>query len=188
TTFETEVSGASDRDSSPHRPVPCILQLAFRFVGRDRASTWPFGQSFQLCFGAGSDQSPYRRESVSSSGSSNERRDDVEFFRTGFRPFLAAIRPRRAGPYNKPPAPAREMANIARTGPSVSVLREGAGPGAGWVGGLVASTRNVIVVVATLPASSSAFTMTEWEPTAHGPSTRGWAPIIRKEPPLTLTR
>ena len=124
---------------------------------------------------------------MSSSGPSNERRDDVEFFRLGFRPFLAAGRPRRAGPYNKPPAPARAMANIARTGPTVSVLREGAGSGPGLVGGLLASTRNVIVVVARLPASSSDFTMTEWEPAAHGPSTRGWAPIIRKEPPSTPT-
>src|SRR5947207_11205848 len=106
---------------------------------------------------------PHRRESVSSSGPSNERCHDVEFFRVGFRPFLAAARPRRAGPYNKPPAQARTMANIARTGPAVRVLGEGAG--------LLASTRNVIVVVARLPASSSAFTMTEWEPAAHGPST-----------------
>src|SRR5207249_7805821 len=123
---------------------------------------------------------PHRRESVLSSGPSNERCHDVESFRVGFRPFLAAARPRRARPYNKPPAKARTMANIARTGPTVSGL-------GAWAGSGLASARNVIVVVARLPASSSAFTMTEWEPAAHGPSTLDWAPIIRTGPPSTLT-
>jgi hypothetical protein len=64
------------------------------------------------------------------------------------------VRPRRTGPYNKPPAPAKAMANTARSGAIGSVLGAGAGAGVGWAGGPPASTRNVIVVVATLPAMS----------------------------------
>src|SRR5205809_7650116 len=123
---------------------------------------------------------PHRRESVLSSGPSNERYHDVESFRVGFRPFLAAARPRRARPYNKPPAQARIMVNIARTGPTVSGLGE-------WAGSGLASARNAIVVVARLPASASAFTMTEWDPAAHGPSTCDWAPMLPAWPPPTLT-
>src|SRR5437773_12365613 len=115
---------------------------------------------------------PHRRESVLSSGPSNERCHDVESFRVGFRPFLAAARRRRARPYNKPPAQARTMVTIARTGPTASGGAEGGGAG-------LASARNVTVDVARLVASASAFTITEWELAAHAPTTCDGAATIR---------